>query len=80
MFKLIKICKIICIAFTFGLFIYLGLSLVANIKNTDYIDEIYLIYDRNSYIYEFFQGLAEAAFFYLFIHFVEKWCIKNEIK
>jgi len=53
MSKLIKICKVTCIVFVFGLFAYLVFSIIL---------------------------LAEAAFFYLIIHFVEKWCIKNDIQ
>jgi hypothetical protein len=80
MSKLIKICKVTCIVFVFGLFAYLVFSIILNIKNPDRIGEAYILLNGSSYIYTFFQGLAEAAFFYLIIHFVEKWCIKNDIQ
>jgi hypothetical protein len=80
MSKLIKICKVTCIIFVFGLFAYLVFSIILNIKNPDRIGEVYILLGGTAYIYTFFHGLAEAAFFYLFIHFVEQWCIKNDIK
>jgi len=80
MSKLIKICKVTCIVFVFGLFAYLVFSILLSIKNPDIINGVYILFNSSSYIYTFFQGLAEAAFFYLIIHFVEKWCIKNDIQ
>jgi hypothetical protein len=78
MLKLIKICKIICIVFVISLFGYLVCSIILSIEDPD--EKYWVFYNENYYLHEFFLNLAEVAFFYLFIKFVEKWCIKNEIE
>jgi hypothetical protein len=80
MIKLIKICKIICIVFVISLFGFLVFSMILTIKNPDQFYEYDLLFNANYYLHEFFLNLAEVALFYLFIKFVEKWCIKNEIE
>ena len=80
MLKLIKICKIICIVFVISLFGFLIFSIILSIKNPDKLMEHQLFIMGNHYVHVFFLSLAEAALFYLFIKFVEKWCIKNEIE
>lgn len=83
MAKMIKICKIICIVFTVGTFGDLILSIILNIVEPIESDKIMAYYSINSpkqYAPLFIRRLAEASFYYLFILFVEKWCVKNDIK
>jgi hypothetical protein len=80
MFKLIKICKIICIVFAVSLVGLLVFSIFNRESLYGFDDIKQALYGRNYYIHEFFLNLAGAAFFYLFIKFVEKWCEKNEIE
>jgi hypothetical protein len=80
MFKLIKICKIICIVFAVSLVGFLVFSIILSKANPYDFDIKQVLYSGNGYIHEFFLNLAGAAFFYLFIKFVEKWCEKNEIE
>jgi hypothetical protein len=72
MFKLIKICKIICIVFTVSLVGFLVFSIILSKENPFGLQIIQILYGGNSYVHEFFQNLAGAAFFYLFIKFIEK--------
>jgi hypothetical protein len=83
MVKLIKACKIICIAFAVSIFGDLFFSIILNIidpiefvKVSDY----YVMHSPKFFLPAFFGRLAEVSVYYLFIIFIEKWCIKNDVK
>jgi hypothetical protein len=79
MFKIIKICKIIFIAFAVSIVGDFIASLILDILGP--LDQIQHISGNSKYYVPlFFSRLAKDSFFYLCTMAIEKWCVKNDVK
>jgi hypothetical protein len=44
------------------------------------VGDYYVAHSPKYFLPNFFGRLAEVSAYYLFIVFIEKWCIKNDVK
>jgi hypothetical protein len=79
MFKILQFCKVIWVLYAFFSVAHLIFSIIIGFV---WPDHAILVHTGGPqfYIPNFFYRLASVTFYYLFTVFVEKWCVKNDIK